>query len=280
MKIIDSHQHFWDPSRGDYLWMPKDDKILSRIYSETDLILDFKSTNVTNTVLVQAAATNNETEYMLSIADKSKIVSGVVGWINFENPKQLSQLKKFAKHPKFVGVRPMIQDIPDVNWMMNEKLDWAFKSIMDMNLTFDALGFPQHLENFLILAKKYSSLKIVIDHFMKPKISNNNAREFKNWATGISNLAELKNVYCKFSGIITEHSKNWKENDLKPYTDHILNVFGSERVMWGSDWPVCKLRAEYSEWFNTSQNLTNHLSLEEKENIFGKTAIKFYTLSL
>ena len=159
----------------------------------------------------------------------------MVGWINFENPKQLSQLKKFAKHPKFVGVRPMIQDIPDVNWMMNEKLDWAFKSIMDMNLTFDALGFPQHLENFLILAKKYSSLKIVIDHFMKPKISNNNAREFKNWATGISNLAELKNVYCKFSGIITEHSKNWKENDLKPYTDHVLNVFGSERAMWGSD---------------------------------------------
>ena len=130
MKIIDSHQHFWDPSRGDYLWMPKDDKILSRIYSETDLILDFKSTNVTNTVLVQAAATNNETEYMLSIADKSKIVSGVVGWINFENPKQLSQLKKFAKHPKFVGIRPMIQDIPDVNWMMNEKLDCAL-SIQD-----------------------------------------------------------------------------------------------------------------------------------------------------
>ena len=148
MKIIDAHQHFWDPSRGDYSWMPLDNKILNRKYEVKDLVKDSRSIDLYKTVLVQAAATNAETEYMLSIAENSDLVSGVVGWVNFEDPNQLKQLKNFAKNPKFVGVRPMIQDITDENWVLNKDFDIFFKTIIDLELSFDALVFPIHLENF------------------------------------------------------------------------------------------------------------------------------------
>ena len=139
MKIIDSHQHFWDPSRGDYFWMPKDNKILNRKYNLEDLVKDSTSIDLYKTVLVQAAPTNAETEYMLNIAENSELVSGVVGWVNFEDPNQLEQLKIFAKNPKFVGVRPMIQDISDENWVLNNDFDIFFKTIIDLDLCFVAL---------------------------------------------------------------------------------------------------------------------------------------------
>ena len=280
MTTIDSHQHFWTPSRGDYFWMPENDKILSRTYSIDDLKNEFKKTKVDHTVLVQAAPSNAETEYMLGIADSSEIISGVVGWINFEDPNQIKQLKKFSKHKKFVGVRPMIQDISDVNWMLKKDLNWAFDALIDMNLTFDALGYPKHLDNFFIVAEKHPSLKIVIDHFMKPKICENKPEEFDTWKLGMKKLSELKNVYCKLSGIVTEACENWKEGDLKPYAEHVFNIFGSEKIMWGSDWPVCRLRSEYNKWFNTAKNLTRKLGTKENEDIFGKTAIKFYNLNV
>ena len=171
MKVIDSHQHFWDPSRGDYHWMPKDNPILNRKYEVKDLIQVSESIDLHKTVLVQAAATNAETEYMLNIAEGSDLVCGVIGWVNFEDQNQLEQLKIFSKHPKFLGVRPMIQDIPDENWVLNKNFDIFFKNIINLELSFDALGFPVHLENFYKIATKYPSLRFIIDHLMKPKKS-------------------------------------------------------------------------------------------------------------
>ena len=280
MKIIDSHQHFWDPSRGDYFWMPKDNKILNRKYNLEDLVKDSTSIDLYKTVLVQAAATNAETEYMLNIAENSELVSGVVGWVNFENPNQLEQLKIFAKNPKFVGVRPMIQDISDENWVLNKNFDIFFKTIIDLDLCFDALGFPIHLNNFLIIASKYPSLRFVIDHLMKPKICKNDKEEFDHWKNMMNKLSKLDNVYCKFSGMVTEACENWTENDLKPYSNEILKMFTDKKILWGSDWPVCKLRTDYMEWFNISQSLTNNLSLVQKQNIFYENAIKFYKLKI
>ena len=181
MKIIDSHQHFWDPPRGDYHWMPKDNPILNKKYEVKDLSQASESIDLHKTVLVQAAATNTETEYMLNIAENSDLVCGVVGWVNFEDKNQLEQLKIFSNHPKFIGVRPMIQDIPDENWVLNQNFDNFFKSIIDLDLSFDALGFPIHLENFYKIAIKYPSLRFVIDHLMKPKICNNKQEEFIHW---------------------------------------------------------------------------------------------------
>ena len=280
MKIIDSHQHFWDPSRGDYFWMPKDNKILNRKYNLEDLVKDSTSIDLYKTVLVQAAATNAETEYMLNIAENSELVSGVVGWVNFEDPNQLEQLKIFAKNPKFVGVRPMIQDISDENWVLNKNFDIFFKTIIDLDLCFDALGFPIHLNNFLIIASKYPSLRFVIDHLMKPKICKNDKEEFDHWKNMMNKLSKLDNVYCKFSGMVTEACENWTENDLKPYSNEILKMFTDKKILWGSDWPVCKLRTDYMEWFNISQSLTNNLSLVQKQNIFYENAIKFYNLKI
>ena len=280
MKIIDSHQHFWDPSRGDYFWMSKDNKILNRKYNLEDLVKDSTSIDLYKTVLVQAAATNAETEYMLNIAENSELVSGVVGWVNFEDPNQLEQLKIFAKNPKFVGVRPMIQDISDENWVLNKNFDIFFKTIIDLDLCFDALGFPIHLNNFLIIASRYPSLRFIIDHLMKPKICKNDKEEFDHWKNMMNKLSKLDNVYCKFSGMVTEACENWTENDLKPYSNEILKMFTDKKILWGSDWPVCKLRTDYMEWFNISQSLTNNLSLVQKQNIFYENAIKFYKLKI
>ena len=280
MKVIDSHQHFWDPSRGDYHWMPKDNPILNRKYEVKDLSEASGSIDLHKTILVQAAATNAETEYMLHIAESSDLVCGVVGWVNFEDKNQLNQLRIFSKHPKFIGVRPMIQDIPDENWVLNKNFDIFFKSIIDLDLSFDALGFPIHLENFYIIASKYPKLRFVIDHLMKPKIYNNKQEEFIHWKKGMSKLSRLDNVYCKFSGMVTEACENWDEQDLKPYSDEILNLFTDKKIMWGSDWPVCNLRTNYLGWYNAAINLTNELNLAEKQNIFYNNSINFYKLKL
>ena len=280
MKVIDSHQHFWDPSRGDYHWMPKDNPILNRKYEVKDLSEASGSIDLHKTILVQAAATNAGTEYMLHIAESSDLVCGVVGWVNFEDKNQLNQLRIFSKHPKFIGVRPMIQDIPDENWVLNKNFDIFFKSIIDLDLSFDALGFPIHQENFYIIASKYPKLRFVIDHLMKPKIYNNKQEEFIHWKKGMSKLSRLDNVYCKFSGMVTEACENWDEQDLKPYSDEILNLFTDKKIMWGSDWPVCNLRTNYLGWYNAAINLTNELSLAEKQNIFYNNSINFYKLKL
>ena len=280
MKVIDSHQHFWDPSRGDYHWMPKDNPILNRKYEVKDLSEASGSIDLHKTILVQAAATNAETEYMLHIAESSDLVCGVVGWVNFEEKDQLNQLRIFSKHPKFIGVRPMIQDIPDENWVLNKNFDIFFKSIIDLDLSFDALGFPIHLENFYIIASKYPTLRFVIDHLMKPKICNNKQEEFIHWKKVMSKLSRLDNVYCKFSGMVTEACENWGEQDLKRYVDEILNLFTDKKIMWGSDWPVCNLRTNYLGWYNAAINLTNELSLAEKQNIFYNNSINFYKLKL
>ena len=280
MKVIDSHQHFWDPSRGDYHWMPKDNPILNRKYEVKDLSEASGSIDLHKTILVQAAATNAETEYMLHIAERSDLVCGAVGWVNFEDKNQLNQLRIFSKHPKFIGVRPMIQDIPDENWVLNKNFDIFFKSIIDLDLSFDALGFPIHLENFYIIASKYPKLRFVIDHLMKPKIYNNKQEEFIHWKKGMRKLSRLDNVYCKFSGMVTEACENWDEQDLKPYSDEILNLFTDKKIMWGSDWPVCNLRTNYLGWYNAAINLTNELSLAEKQNIFYNNSINFYKLKL
>lgn len=280
MKIIDSHQHFWDPSRGDYHWMPKDNRILNRKYEVKDLSQVSESIDLHKTILVQAAATNAETEYMLNIAENSDLVCGVVGWVNFEDKNQLEQLKIFANHPKFLGVRPMIQDISDENWVLNKNFDIFFKSIIDLDLSFDALGFPIHLENFYTIASRYPSLRFIIDHLMKPKICNNNQEEFIHWQKGINKLSKLENVYCKFSGMVTEACEKWTEQDLKPYVDEILNLFTDKKIMWGSDWPVCNLRTNYLGWYNSATNLTKELSLAEKQNIFYNNAKRFYKLKI
>ncbi len=278
MTKIDAHHHFWNPARRDYVWMPEDDPILSRPYAPKDLAPIAAQLGISKTVLVQAAPTVNETEYLLGIADASDLVAGVVGWIDFERPEDRSTLERLAAHPKFKGVRPMIQDIPDDGWMLRDDVQWGFQAVSEMGLTFDALGFPRHLENFLTVLTRHSDMHSVVDHCMKPQIGDHSDENFRFWAEAMSRIARETGAFCKLSGVITEAETDWTVDDLRPYADHILEVFGPSRVMWGSDWPVCRLRAEYQRWYDTARELTAHLDETDRGRIFGGTAAEFYDL--
>jgi len=273
---IDAHQHFWQPLRGDYDWMPDDDPILSRAYSPNDLRGHLNACDVDRTIVVQAAATVNETEYMLGMADATDFIAGVVGWVDFEQSEDVKVLERLANHPAFKGVRPMIQDIPDDDWMLRDDVQWAFRAITELDLTFDALGFPRHLKNFLTILTRYPAMRVVVDHCMKPQIGDHTVESFTFWSEGMARIAKETDASCKLSGLVTETGPGWTVDELRPYVNHLLDVFGPERIMWGSDWPVCRLRTEYEGWLAAADDLTRALGREARDRVFGGTAAEFY----
>jgi L-fuconolactonase len=278
--LIDAHQHYWTPERGDYFWMPKGHLVLDRQYMPLDLAPQLKAAGIEKTVLVQAAPTLYETEFMLGIADASPSVVKVVGWVDFENKADLKHLERFKAHPKFAGVRPMIQDIADIDWMLRADVQWAFEALVDLELTFDALGFSRHLNNFLMIFERYPKLRVVIDHSMKPQIRDHGTAkdEFAFWSEGMGKIARETNAYCKLSALVTEDNEAWTTDRLRPYAEFVLEAFGPERIMWGSDWPVCRLRCEYDDWLRCAQELTVHYSAVDRARIFGGTAAEFYAI--
>ena len=277
---IDSHQHYWQPARGDYGWMPKDNPILTRPYFPDDLSPFLTAAGIDRTVIVQAAPTIEETEYVLGLSDASPSVAAVVGWVDFENRDHLKHLERLKNHPKFVGVRPMIQDIPDDDWMLRPDVQWAYDALANLDLTFDALGFSRHLANFLTIFKRYPKLRVVVNHCMKPQIRDHGTAkdELAFWSQGMRRIAGETGAFCKLSGIVTESNPGWTVEDLKPYADVVLEAFGPERVMWGSDWPVSRLRGEYGDWHGAAQKLCAHLPEADRAAIFGGTATRFYRL--
>lgn len=274
---VDAHQHYWNPGRGDYGWMPADDLVLSRPYGPAELQPQLEAARIDATVLVQAAPTVAETEYMLGVADATAHVKAVVGWVDFERPEALGDLRRLAGHPAFRGVRPMIQDIPDDRWMLREDVAWAYRALCDLGLRFDALGFPRHLPHFLALLKRWPALPVVVDHCMKPQIAAD-PRGFDAWAEGMARIAGETGAFCKLSGLVTEAGPGWTVEDLRPYAAHVLAVFGPERVMWGSDWPVVRLRAEHDAWLAAADTLTAGLSEADRARVFGGAAAAFYGL--
>jgi L-fuconolactonase len=271
--IIDAHQHFWNPARGDYGWMASEGAApLRRTIMPKDLTPHMKRCGIEKTVLVQAAPTIGETEFMLGIADATDYVSKVVGWVDFESRDDLRQLHRLAKHPKFAGVRPMIQDLPDVDWMHRKDVQWAFSAIIDLDLTFDALGYPVHLDAFRRLFDAYPNMRAVIDHCMKPVIRE---EQFEPWAAKLATIAGETPVFCKLSGIATEAKPGWAVDTLRPYAEHVLKSFGTKRVMWGSDWPVLDLNGSYEGWHSTAKAI---VPIEDWDQVFGKTARKFYRI--
>jgi L-fuconolactonase len=268
---IDAHQHFWNPARGDYYWMAGEGaKPIRRTILPKDLVPHLNAHGIDKTVLVQAAPSVAETEYMLGIADSTDFVAKVVGWVNFESKEDLQHLARLKKHPKFAGVRPMIQDLPDSEWMHRTDVQWAFDAIIDLDLTFDALGFPVHLDPFRRLFDRYPTMRAVIDHCMKPVIRED---QFEPWATKIAAIARDTPVFCKLSGIATEAKSGWTVETLKPYARHVLSSFGKTRVMWGSDWPVLELNGSYGAWHAAAVEIAG-----DNGHIFGGTAVEFYRI--
>jgi L-fuconolactonase len=275
MLTVDAHQHFWAPARGDYGWMGSSEALapLRRDFLPKDYEPVRERWGIDKTVLVQAAPTSHETDYMLGLADASDFIAKVVGWIDFENAEERARLENYARHQKFAGVRPMIQDIPDVEWMHRADIDWAYDAIVDLDLTFDALGYPIHLEGFLRLFERHPKMRTVIDHGMKPTIRN---RDTERWARIMERIARSTPVYCKLSGLATEAEPGWSIETLKPYAEHIVHCFGPERVMWGSDWPVLNLNGSFDRWRDASLKILG--GSRGARMILGGTAQAFYRI--
>ncbi len=269
--MIDAHHHFWNPTRGDYHWMAETSP-LYRNYLPQDFAAIKAKFGIDKTVLVQAAATIAETEYMLGLADATDFVGKVVGWINFENRSDFQQLKRLSKHPKFSGVRPMIQDIADAHWMHRADVQWAYEAIVEHDLTFDALGFPLHLDPFLKLFQRYPKMRTVIDHGMKPAIRDDG---FDLWAEKMDAIARETHVFCKLSGFAAEAHAGWTTATFAPYIHHIIAVFGPNRVMWGSDWPVLTLNGNYQSWLETAKACVDQA---DHGAVFNNTAAAFYRI--
>lgn len=277
---IDAHHHFWHPARGDYDWMPADDPILSRPYLPADLAPDLAACGIDGTVLVQAAPHLEETEYMLGLADATDHVRAVIGWIDFEDPTARRALDRLAGHPKFRGIRPMIQDIPDPDWMLRDDIAWAFAACAECDLCFEALGFPEHIANFGRVAARHPDLRIVYDHGMKPAIARHQSgiNAFDDWARGITMLARETTGMIKLSGLVTEASTSVTIDDIAPFATHLITAFGPDRVMWGSDWPVSRLRCGYREWHAMAEALVRSVAPADQGLIFGATARAFYRI--
>ncbi|MBG6204277.1 L-fuconolactonase [Labrenzia sp. EL_13] len=276
MTRIDAHQHFWDIARGDYHWLTPELGPIYRNFLPSDLAPNLEAHGISGTILVQAAPTLAETRFMLSLADNSPAVKGVVGWVDFESTAAPQIISDLAAHPALVGLRPMIQDIEDDDWMLRDNLTPAFEALIANDLTFDALTFPRHLENLSALLIRYPDMRVVIDHGSKPLIRDS---LIDDWAASMKQLAADTNAFCKLSGLVTEAKPDWSVDDLRPYVDHLLSTFGPQRILWGSDWPVCLLASSYERWVEATETLLNGLTPDEKDAVWGLNALRAYGLN-
>jgi L-fuconolactonase len=276
---IDAHQHYWDPRRGDYGWLTPAMEPLYREFGPDDLAPLRQVTDVRRTVVVQAAPTVEETRYLLALARNEDSIAGVVGWVPLDSPDAPAIIDEFVHEPKFKGVRPMLQDLPDDTWIEHAPMQKAVERLIDLDLAFDALIFARHVPSLIRFAERYPKLRIVVDHGAKPPIRDGIEAGWQPWADAIVELAQLpQQLHCKLSGLVTEASNNWTDETLKPYVAHLLEHFGHERLMWGSDWPVLNLNGSYTAWHATAKNLVAHLEKAGQDAIFGANARSFYRL--
>ena len=275
--IIDAHHHFWLLSRGDYEWLTPETGKLYRDFQPEDLNDDLSKSGISGTVLIQAAPTEAETHDLLEIADRWPKALGVVGWTDLTSQASHRRLEGLARHPMLKGIRPMLQDERDPDWILQSQVSESLKIIQTLGLAFDALVRPRHLKSLALATDRHPGLRIVIDHAGKPEIEKG---EFDDWAMDIKALSERPNIFCKLSGLLTEAGSRTADNDLRPYIDHLLNCFGPRRLMWGSDWPVLLGKSGYSQWFDQAVRLTAELGTREKQWLFGRTAAAFYNIKI
>lgn len=271
--VIDAHQHFWRISRGDYGWMEAPDAApLRQDRLPQDLERMAAEGGVDGTIVVQAAPTVDETLFLLGLSDQAPIIRGVVGWIDLEADVE-GQLARIA-HPKLCGIRPMLQDIEDTDWLSRPLVRAGLARVADLGLRFDALVKPRHFQVLESLARDLPSLPIIVDHCAKPVFDGTDPGD--DWRRGMTALAAHSQVVCKVSGLATEFGEGWSADTLRPVFDHVLETFGPSRMMWGSDWPVLELAGNYADWLAAVRELAAELSADEREALFSGTAQSVY----
>ena len=273
--MIDSHQHFWQLGRFDYPWMSKDLGVLYRDYLPEDLSPILKQNAVEKTVLVQASNSITESRWLLDLADSNDFIAGVVGWVDLTNPD--TQLDQLSTSPKFKGVRHLVESEPNDDWLIQPAVLSGLQKLSARGLSYDLLVHTRHLKHVPLIAETCPDLALVIDHLAKPPIARN---EIKEWSQALEPLARLPNIHCKVSGLVTEANWNsWNADDLRPYVDCALESFGTDRMMFGSDYPVCLLAATYERVLDSFQEILKDESDTDREKIFASNAANFYRLN-
>lgn len=271
--IVDAHFHCWQLARGDYGWLTP---ALAPIYRDVrieDWHAQAAPRGVAGGVLVQAAPTQAETEFLLQKARAHPAVLGVVGWVDLLAANAAERVRQLARDPLLKGLRPMLQDIPDPRWILQPELGPALEAMVDCGLVFDALVKAEHLPHILELTRRHPALRVVIDHAAKPGIAQG---QWQPWADEMARIAAETSAMCKLSGLYTEAEQPLRAGSVRRWSAHVLASFGADRVIWGSDWPVLELAASYGTWWDETQVLLADLAAPARAAVLGGNAMRFY----
>jgi L-fuconolactonase len=279
-KRIDSHHHFWDPARREYPWLT--DAAIAHPFGPDDLRPHLEANRIDGTVLVQTVSDIEETQEFLAIAAETDFVSGVVGWVDLTNPQMpgsLADLRAGEHGSYLVGIRHQVHDEEEPDWLLQERVQTSFQAIADARLVYDLLVRMRELPAAITVARDFPHLRFVIDHIAKPPIASG---EIAEWSVLMHEFADLENVACKLSGMVTEADPaGWRPDDLKPYVATVYEIFGPNRLMFGSDWPVCLRAASYDRVIEAVRTVLEDLGVLDDASeaaIFGNTAIHWYRL--
>lgn len=274
--IIDAHQHLWRIGRNGHEWPTPDLDEIYRDFGPDDLAAACAEAGVTGTVLVQSQPSDADTQWMLAVATISPLIRGVVGWADLAAPDAATRIASLARQPKLKGLRPMLQGLAQDDWILRDEVRPALEAMMARGLTFDALVHTRHLPFIGQLARCYPDLRIVIDHGAKPPFGV--PGDMARWRDEIAAVAQNTNVSCKLSGLLTEMAAAPDMDVLGACAAHLLAVFGADRLMWGSDWPVVLLKDSYSRWFDWTIRWLADKPKTAQTAIMGETARRFYQL--
>jgi L-fuconolactonase len=274
---VDAHQHFWDPTATDYPWMTDEVAPLRRRFAPDDLRGELARAGVEATILVQARSSIEESREFLAVAAATDFVAGVVAWVDLIDPAVADHLVELREGPDgryLVGIRHQVHDEPDPGWLLRDDVQRGLRAVGEAGLAFDLLVRPRELSAALEAARRNPEMRFVIDHIAKPEIA---AGEIDGWAERLTPFTSLEHVSCKLSGMVTEADwSSWTTADLRPYVETVFECFGAERLMFGSDWPVCLLAASYEETRRAAADALGEISADERERIFGGTAAAVY----
>ena len=273
---IDSHQHFWRYDAARDAWITESMAVLRRDFLPDHLAAELNANAIDASIAVQADQSENETMFLLDLAEKNKHIAGVVGWVDLLSPRLAERLEYFSHFSKLRGFRHIAQGEPDDRFLVRENFVKGVAQLRAFDFAYDILIYPKQLPAAIDLAARLPEQRFVVDHVAKPEI---NSGKTAPWAAQVRELAQNKNVFCKLSGLVTEADwKHWKPDDFKPYLDVVFDAFGVERLMFGSDWPVCLLAATYGQVKQLIENYVTCYSEADKDKIFGGNAARFYVL--
>jgi len=275
--IIDAHQHFWNYSPSTHGWIDDTMAVLKRDFHPHHLKDIYQENNIDACVAVQASQTENETQFLLDLAAQCDFIKGVVGWVDLKGKQVSERLEFYSQFKKLSGFRHIVQSEPDPNFMLHADFQRGISALQAHNYTYDILIFPKQLDAASALVRQFPNQKFVVDHLAKPFIKSG---DIDDWKKGMIDLSASENVFCKLSGMVTEANWNdWEYKHFVPYLDVVMEAFGADRLMFGSDWPVCLLAASYDFMKEIITTYISKLSQSEIEQIMGLNALTFYNIN-